>query len=211
MPPELDQSQSNNTGVDTSVADKAAADKAAADKVVADKAVADKAAADKVVADKAAADKVAPEKYEAFAAPEGVTLDKEVVTTFEGVAKELGLPQASAQKLIDKISPVMAARQAAANTQVREEMLAASKADPEIGGEKFNASVETAKLAISTYFAPEFEKFLNDTGLGNHPEMIRGLVKAGAPLKQDGHIVGGKQPAGGGDARSFYPNSKMEA
>ena len=53
----------------------------------------------------------APEKYEDFKAPEGTTLDAEVVKTFSEVAKSLNLPQAKAQEVIDKLAPKLAERQ----------------------------------------------------------------------------------------------------
>lgn len=194
--------------------EKAAADKTAADKAAADAAAVSpeaKAAAD--AADKAAAKAAAapaPEKYEPFKAPEGVTLDAPVITAFEATAKELGLSQDKAQALIDKVAPAMHKQTVEAVAQVRADMLAAAQADKEIGGDNFVDSVATAKLAMDAYFAPSFVKFLNESGLGNHPEMIRGLRKAGIPLRPDGWVSGGKAAATG-DAREMYPNSKMAA
>ena len=193
--------------------DKAAADAAAAaataqasDKVAADKAVADKAAADAAAAAKPAA---APEKYEAFKVPDGVVLDAPVMQAFEATAKELGLPQDKAQALIDKVAPAMKAQGETAFETMKSSLLTAAKADAEIGGDKFDESVSVAKLALDAYFAPSFAKFLNDSGLGNHPEMIRGLRKAGLPLKQDGHVQGGANSGPLTSAKGFYKNSNM--
>lgn len=64
-------------------------------------------------ADKSAEDKPqgAPERYE-FTAPEGSELDAAVTDAFAGVAKELNLTQEAAQKVVDKMAPLMAQRQA---------------------------------------------------------------------------------------------------
>ena len=194
--------------------DKAATDAAAAaqtgDKPAADSAAGsvDKAAADAAAAAKPAA---APEKYEAFKVPEGVVLDAPTMQTFEATAKELGLPQDKAQALIDKVAPAMKAQGEAAFESMKATMLTAAKADAEIGGDKFDENVAVAKLAIDAYFTPSFAKFLNDSGLGNHPEMIRGLRKAGLSLKQDGHVQGGSQSGPLQDAKGFYKNSNMNA
>jgi len=154
----------------------------------------------------------APEAYADFTMPEGTTFAPEVLTVFKSTAKELNLPQNKAQLVIDKLVPAIEARGKAAIMQGRADMLAAAKADKDIGGEKFDESVAVAKFAMAAYFTPEFAKFLNDSGLGNHPEMIRGLVKAGIPLKPDGWVFGGKKPAvDGSDARVLYPNSQMNA
>ena len=142
---------------------------------------------------------------------EGVVLDAPTMRTFEATAKELGLPQDKAQALIDKVAPAMKAQGEAAFESMKATMLTAAKADAEIGGDKFDESVSVAKLAIDAYFTPSFAKFLNDSGLGNHPEMIRGLRKAGLPLKQDGHVPGGSQSGPLQDAKGFYKNSNMNA
>ena len=54
----------------------------------------------------------APEKYEDFKAPQGVSLDADVVKGFSEVAKELNLPQDKAQAVIDKVTPILAQKQA---------------------------------------------------------------------------------------------------
>jgi hypothetical protein len=143
-------------------------------------------------------------------APQGTDMTPEALTAFTAAIKEVGVTKENAQKVLDKFVPAITERGNAAIKQAREDMLAAAKADQEIGGDKFEDSVAVAKLAINAYFTPAFAKFLNDSGLGNHPEMIRGLMKAGIPLKPDGWVPGGKQAdAPAGDARSFYANSKM--
>ena len=194
---------------------KAAADAAAA------AAVTQKAAADAAVTQtpeqKAAAAaaatpaSTAPEKYTDFTLPEGVTLDAKVIEAFSKTAKTLGLSQGNAQLVISEIAPVFKARGESAIAQVRADMLAASKADKDIGGGKFDTSVGLAKLAMEAHFSKEFNAFLNLTGLGNHPEMIRGLAKIGKPLAPDGWVPGSKDAQTKGDARSWYPNSLMNA
>lgn len=138
-----------------------------------------------------------------------MTLAPAIVTAFEGTARELGLDQAKAQLVIDKLAPALAAHAVTSTETARAEMLAAAKADPQIGGEKFDENIAIATLAIDAYFKPEFKQFLNATGLGNHPEMIRGLHAAGMKLKPDGWVFGGKQPAANTGAQGFYPNSNM--
>ncbi len=166
-------------------------------------------AAPAVAAPAVAAPAGAPAAYTAFTAPEGVTLAPTVVTAFEGVSRELGLPQDKAQLVIDKLAPALAQHAVTSTETARADMLAASKADTEVGGEKFDENLAVAGLAMDAYFKPEFKKFLNETGLGNHPEMIRGLLRAGAKLKPDGWVFGGKQPATDTSAQGFYNNSQM--
>lgn len=148
----------------------------------------------------------APEKYE-FNAPEGVQLDGEVMSAFEGVARDLGLPQDKAQSVIDKVAPVLAARQTAAFEAVKTEWGNAAKADTEIGGEAFDANLAIAKQGMDALFTPEFTQFLNSTGLGNHPEMIRGCYRYGKTLAQDPGVQGRHSNGKPQDpAKRMYPS-----
>ena len=153
----------------------------------------------------------APEKYDAFKAPDGAALPESINDAFSEAAREVNLPQGDAQKVLDKLVPALQAGGVKATEQARADMLSAAQADPEIGGDKFGENVAIARLAIETYFTPEFKKFLDATGLGNHPEMIRGLRKAGESLKPDGWVYGDTKPNSDTGARKLYPNSNMQA
>lgn len=191
-------------------AEKAAADKAAADKAAAAaqtpeaKAAADKAAADKAAADKAAAEK-APEKYEDFKAPEGTVIDGKVATAFKEIAKELNLSQANAQKVIDKLAPLVAQSEAgrvqttlqSTLNKARDGWVATAKADKEIGGDKFAENIATAGKAWAAFGTPELKKLLNDSGLGDHPEVIRWAFRVGSHLGPDNKFVGGNNATNG--------------
>lgn len=192
---------------------KAAAEKAAADKAAADKAAAAvqtpeaKAAADKAAADKAAADKAAaaPEKYEDFKVPAGAVIDPKVATEFKAVAKELGLSQANAQKVIDKLAPLLAQSESSrvqttlqsTLNKARDGWVATAKADKEVGGEKFAENLATAGKAWAAFGTPELKKLLNDSGLGDHPEVIRWAFRVGSHLGPDNKFVGGNSATNG--------------
>lgn len=151
----------------------------------------------------------APEKYE-FVAPEGLKFDEAVVGAFSEVAKELNLPQDAAQKVLDKMAPVMAARQAEQLDAARTEWAGSSKADKEFGGDKLEENLGIAKKARDAFATPELRTLLDETGLGNHPEVIRFFYRAGKAISED-KVVGGKAtPASASDARSLYPNSNLK-
>lgn len=138
----------------------------------------------------------APDKYEPFKPVEGNAYDDAVIEAYSEVAKELNLSQDNAQKLLDKVAPVMQARQLERIEAVKAEWAESAKADKEFGGDKLNESLATAKKALDSFASPEFKEFLGQSGLGNHPEMIRLLVKAGQQISED-KFVGGKQAASG--------------
>jgi hypothetical protein len=61
----------------------------------------------------------------------------------------------------------------------------ASKADPEFGGEKLASSLNLAKRAIDKYGTPGLRTMLDQSGLGNHPEVIRFFTRIGRTLSED--------------------------
>lgn len=140
----------------------------------------------------------APEKYEAFKLPEGATLDEGLAKEFEGVAREAGLDQGKAQKVIDLGGKLAAKLQADITAKVeaaQKSWADASKADAEFGGAKFDENLGVAKKAIATFATPELSKLLNESGLGNHPEVIRLFWKVGQAISEDKLVAGSKAPA----------------
>lgn len=157
-----------------------------------------------------APEKVVPEKYE-FVEPEGVNMDKEVLGEFEGIAKELKLSQEEAQKVTDigvKLAQKWEAKQADVIQQAAAEWAATATADKEYGGDKLTESLTTAKKALDAFGTPELRTLLNDSRLGNHPEVIRFMVRAGKAISEDRMVTGGAGPttASQSTAKSLYPN-----
>lgn len=153
----------------------------------------------------------APEDYADFKVPEGMPLDADLLNDFKPVAKELGLSQDKAQKLIDlyagKVAPLMAQRQTEAWNQQLETWAAECKADKEIGGDKYDSAVEDAKRVVNTLGTPELKKVFDDYGLGNNPELVRVFSRMARYFKEDSYADG--KPIGGKSvAEKFYPNMK---
>ena len=155
----------------------------------------------------------APEAYE-FKAPEGQQFDPEVMNSFSEIAKELNLPQDAAQKMVDKVAPKILERQMQALETVRNEWAESARTDKEFGGEKLNDNLVTAKKALDAFGSPELRQLLNESGLGNHPEMIRLMYRAGKAISED-RFVGGTRggqksgPKGFNDlASALYSNQQ---
>lgn len=159
-------------------------------------------------------EKPADVAYE-FKLPDGVTLKGEALDELKATAKELGLTQEQAQKVAD-----LGAKQAQAFTnQLVEyqrnqtaEWANATKADKEIGGDALDANLGVAKKALDAYATPELKKLLNDSGLGNHPEVIRTFFKVGKAISEDGKIITGSAGQQSREAvpieNRLYPNQK---
>ena len=123
--------------------------------------------------------KGAPEKYEfdLQVADAPAKLDPEVVTAFGEVAKDLDLPQEAAQKVLDKVAPVVQERQAKMIEQAKVDWANQSQSDQEFGGENLSANLEVAKTALDAFGSKALKSLLAETGFGNHPEIIRFMYK----------------------------------
>lgn len=167
-----------------------------------------KAVGDKSSDDKANKAESASGSYQ-FQAPDGVELDPAVTGAFSEVAKELGLPQESAQKVLDKMAPILAARQSEQIQSARADWLQASKADKEFGGERLAENLGVAKRALDAFATPELRELLDASGLGDHPEIIRAFYRAGKAISEDGFVAGQAGKTSPRDARRLYSASNM--
>lgn len=158
-------------------------------------------------------ERAAPEKYE-FRMPEGTTLDSEVLAEFESTARELGMPQEEAQKLMEKLAPKIAARQNQQQAELIDrassEWTAAATADKEYGGDKLAENLALGEKALTTFGTPALRQLLVDSRFGNHPEVIRFMVRAGKALSEDTFVPGGTKPpaAAKSAANVLYPNQQ---
>lgn len=151
-----------------------------------------------------------PEKYE-FTAPEGMELDQQALERFEPFARKLGLNQATAQELVDLHAEVVAGvtqAQMDAHAEMVTNWAREAKDDPEFGGEAFTENVRVAQTTVARFGGDALKKLLNETGLGNHPELIRFFLNVGKNISEDGHVTGDdashqrtKSPA-----EVFYPD-----
>lgn len=147
----------------------------------------------------------APETYE-FKAPEGAAFDDHVIGQFSEVAKELNLSQEAAQKVLDKIAPALAEKQSRMIESVRTEWAESARADKEFGGQKLSENLAVAQKALNQFGTPELRALLNESGLGNHPEIIRAFYRAGKAISEDGFVPGGRSAAPADPAKRMFPN-----
>lgn len=148
----------------------------------------------------------APEAYEPFDV-EGKQFTEAQLEGFAATAKELGLSQENAQKMLAAMVPT--ARQYLVDDLKAKsrEWASLSEKDPEIGGANFKANVGVANSALKQFATPEFTALLRGSGLGAHPEVVRVFYRIGKAMQQDHGVTGSASaPAG---ARRRYPKSNM--
>jgi len=150
------------------------------------------------------AEAVVPEAYE-FAMPEGITLDKTASDEFSAVAKELKLDQATAQKVAD-VGIKMAQRQQEVFETTKAAWAEQSRTDKDIGGDNFDQNMAVALKTLNTFGSPELKDVLNASGLGNHPAVIKLLVKAGKAISDDGFVSGSPKGAETDMAKKMFPS-----
>jgi len=137
--------------------------------------------------------------YQEFKVPDGMLVDKEMLNRFAPLAKELGLNQAAAQKLIDLYSAQMGglqSRQQAAVQEARKEWVGKAMNDPEYGGARLEANLKQANQALKQVATDEFMGLLEQTGLGDHPEVIRVFYRLSKMIGEDSLVTGSPRAAG---------------
>lgn len=136
--------------------------------------------------------------------PKDSVLEASVIERATAHAKALGLSQDSAQKNLEHVNAEVAAYVATAKTTfaaTTKGWVDAVKADPELGGDHFEATVKAAALPIEKFATPAFKKALSDTGFGNHPELVRTFARIGKAMSDDKIVKPG--PDGGTGGRSY--------
>ena len=135
----------------------------------------------------------APDSYEDFTLPEGVEVDKSAMSEATAVFKDAGLSQENAQKLVDlnvKMQQSAAEQSEQQFKTMLNDWVDETKADSEVGGDKFEASVADARKAISAFGNDAFREIISSSGLGNHVEMVRVFAKIGKLVSEDGTVKG---------------------
>ena len=151
-----------------------------------------------------------PETYADFTLPEGIELDEAVLGEVDPIFKELGLNQEQSQKLVDvyaKQIQASAQKQIDDFEQLKKDWYDQSAKDAEFGGDNFEENVGIAKQALDKFGTPELTNLMDELGVGNHPEVVRFMIKVGQLTKTD--VPGSGAPVAGKQDRvsRMYPTS----
>lgn len=140
-----------------------------------------------------------PEKYELSLSKDSL-LDPAHIEKVAEFAKQNGLTNEKAQEILDRengvVSTFVEAQREKLKAQV-EGWVEQTKSDQELGGAKFKENMEQAKRVVERYSTPEFMKFLNDSGLGNHPDMVRVFYRISKAAAEDKLVFAGSEGVGG--------------
>lgn len=171
----------------------------------------------------------APEGDYQIALPEGMVIDADALAAVAPVAKELNLSNAGLSKLAgvyaEKVLPAatqaatqaiignVSATRAGWDAETRAAIVggkaddgSAIAPDPMFGGKPMDAVLATSAKALDRFGGAEFRTFLKDTGLGNHPAMVKFAFQAGSLISEDNefHKSGGVPNTPKTTAEKFY-------
>lgn len=114
--------------------------------------------------------------------------NEKAVASFKKAAHGLGLTPRQAQGLMHMYADMerQAVKERQGGTSTRIEELKTE------WGEAFKNNLAIAKSATRQIFGQKFIDMLNRTGLGDDPDLIRGMVRVGKDLMEDGVIEVGE-------------------
>jgi len=142
--------------------------------------------------------------------PEKSLLDAASVERIASFAKERGLSQEQAQALLERdhenLVSSEVAQKAALDAQSKQ-WVKDIISDKEIGGEGAKQNIALAHRVIEKFASPVLVQQLRETGLGNHPELIRLFVNVGKLMSDDQLVLGNGAPTVEKSAAEiFYPS-----
>ncbi len=136
----------------------------------------------------------APDGYD-FELGDGEQSDE--VADFKNVAHELGLTNDQARNILgiyNQISQNDMAQEDEQFEQMNVEYLQDIQSE---WGDSFNKNAELARRAFTDFASEELMDVLRETGLSNHPEMLKTFARIGQVLSEDNVLPGTRGAIGG--------------
>lgn len=164
------------------------------------------------------ASEFAPIKFaDAVKLPEGFTVVPEQATEFESILNDPSLSRAQlAQKLVDFQAKNLAALTTGLSEKgktdwegLQDNWRELCQKDPAIGGDNLPKAEAAMGRLLDTYGDRETRAIFDLTGAGNHPAMVKFLVKIAAKLNESGPTPPPNPGSTGRDAASImFPSMK---
>ena len=141
---------------------------------------------------------------------EGVEIPAEAAKSFNETAHKLGLSQRQAAGLMDyyqKLSGESAGQIAQMQSQDREASVADLRKE---FGAAFDERLSQAKDAVKHFGGDQLLQVLDETGLGNNPDLVKAFAKIGKAMGDD-ELFGSGQETGGGKLTPAEATRQMDA
>lgn len=166
----------------------------------------------------AAAGKTVPEKY-TVKAPEGMTVNQDILDKLTPILKEQSITQEGFQKIVDVYAPYIQEQTKTAILQQQSEAIAGFKetvkgwgeeTSKELGPEPDKTLAPAARAINKLSTDPKgLRALMEETGVGNHKLFVQFMIAAGKLLGEDTFVEPGKETAapGGVDPKVMFPTS----
>lgn len=145
---------------------------------------------------------------------ENSLLDQSKVDEVIAYAKAKGLNNEQAQDLLNREEATLnkfVEDQNEALAKTSQEWKQQSMSDKEIGGPEFNKNVEMAHRAIKQYGSETLINYLNESGLGNHPDVVRMFMRIGKAMSNDKIITSSSKTTVSKSLEDvFYPGNNQQ-
>jgi hypothetical protein len=140
--------------------------------------------------------------------PAELNVDADALAKAREVFGAANVPPDKAQELLN-LHASLAQKQAKAVADLfardQRDQLAAAKADPELGGMRWEETLSVAARGMDR-LNPRVRQVLEDAGVGNHPEIVRAFAAAGRLYTEDKLVTAGNGAAPRGPL-ALYPNT----
>ena len=141
---------------------------------------------------------IKPVEVKDLKVPKDVNISEAQVEKIAELSTKHKLSTEAAQEILDSQvesrSEVLAQLESEHESKV-ESWIKDIKSDTELGGTKFKESAEQAQRVVKKFGSEKLTQILNETGYGNHPELVRTFARIGRAMADDKLITG--TPVGG--------------
>ena len=151
----------------------------------------------------------APEHY-VLKNANGEDVEPQELEMMSRMFKDVNLSQEQAQKLYsayEKEHGSFIEQSQKEFNKMRDDWFNQTISDPQLGGQNIGQTKLCIKRVMQQCGNKELSEFLNKTGLGFNPAMVRFMTKVGELLGNDNHFVQGQAPVVINPLKARYKNS----
>lgn len=133
-----------------------------------------------------------PEKYD-LKIPDDLSLNQAQIDKIAEISKKHGLSNEEAQGVADMTTGILKSYIAESETkhnQVIDSWKNEIKNDKEFGGDKLEKTLDMAHSVLKRFGNADLRDFLNRSGIGNQPDMVRAFARIGEQFANDTLITG---------------------
>jgi hypothetical protein len=129
----------------------------------------------------------APDKYSMpeVQMPEGLKLDDAKIAERKALYHKAGLSDRQAKALIEADLTFVKSSYEADQQSTQSAKTSAESSLKQEWGDKYQANIELARSVVAKFGDDQFTRYIEESGLGNDPRLIKMLAKAGQGLMED--------------------------